>query len=511
MPSINFENFTGLAPAAHYTDKPGLIKQRGGQFTNSVIDPNRIPGVLSPFPLSQPLTNASTITTKVTKMVNFITDSPLIFGIGGAKFYEIVPSTDTITNTGNFPHTIDHSHTSESLSDVVVYENNGAFEVFYSFNDDTDGDIGRLSAIPATDTFDDDYFTAVVGGSALNKLHPHPLAVGDNNICYFGNGSVLGSMDLRTGTPASTDSEIDLFGGWIIKKHITHKGFHWIAARETHSTTAAEGAIDTRQPGRTAIFVWDYQSSNFSEIYYMDDSDVYSIFLHQGELHVITGTGSTATKLRKFNGTAFVPVPNGILRNRQTPTIGGVGQRFDLIIWGAQEDGSVFSYGSLDPSIKSEFNVIGDVGADMSAIIQKPVATDTFYISSDSQVEKHVFTAAGGYKTDTARFRSGRVDFPQHVQITGFKVYFPNISGTGDANEALELEVYFNGTEDNSIIGTIGGDKISKGVEYFGYNQNDVYSIQVGFNYNGSNVSVGDPTILPYKIEVIYEPTGKRG
>ena len=69
----------------------------------------------------------------------------------------------------------------------IAYENNGTIEIFYSFNDATDGDIGRLSSIQSSDAFDDDYYSAVAGGSVLNKDVPHPLAIADNNIMYIPN------------------------------------------------------------------------------------------------------------------------------------------------------------------------------------------------------------------------------------------------------------------------------------------------------------------------------------
>ena len=74
MALMVFENFTGQAPLAHLSGLVETTRGRNGQFAKSVIDPNRYPGVLSPFPAGASLTNSSSITTHVTKMVDYISD-----------------------------------------------------------------------------------------------------------------------------------------------------------------------------------------------------------------------------------------------------------------------------------------------------------------------------------------------------------------------------------------------------------------------------------------------------
>jgi len=74
MAIIAFENFKGQIQGANFMTEPQLLKGTpdGGLFGNSIIDPNRIPGTLSPFPVYNALTNASTIDTEVVKMVTYI-------------------------------------------------------------------------------------------------------------------------------------------------------------------------------------------------------------------------------------------------------------------------------------------------------------------------------------------------------------------------------------------------------------------------------------------------------
>ena len=508
MAKFSFTNWTGQIPGSDFLSNPLLATGKAGEMTLCNIDPNRFPSVLSPFPGGTALTNAASITTSVTKMVNYIGDTPLIFGIGSDKVYEIVPSSDTVTNTGNFPHTIAAAgahvgHTTFVASDIVIYENNGTYEVFYSYNDNTDGGIGRLSAIPATDTFDDDYWTAVVGGTALNKNFPHPMAIGDNNICYIGNGSILASMDLRTGTPAAVDTEIDLLGGWIIKDHISHKGFHWILARETHSGDNP----DTRQTGRCAVFVWDYVKSTFDEIYFLDDTDGYRIFIHDGEIMTITGS-STIARMRIFTGSTFKPIPNVIYNNgvsaTDAVTLGGIAIRNGILMWTSKANGEVHSYGSIRGA--KSYNQLIDLGTSAHAIISKPFGSDTFYIASGTAVKKYDFSSSGNY--DLASFyRSPMQIFPNTAVIKEFRVYYPSITAGNDTDK-FNLVAHFNGADSGTTIGSIGFDDADKGYKRIPFVRNNVYSISVDFTYSGS--SPASTCILPYRIDVVYELTDKR-
>ncbi|NHZ84763.1 MAG: hypothetical protein GWP19_02660 [Planctomycetia bacterium] len=520
MAILSIQNFQGMIPGSDFIYTLPL-EGKEGEFARSVIDPNRFPGLLSPFPVATALTNAASITTPVTKMVNYIDSTPLIFCGGGDKIYEIVPSSDTVTNTGNFPHTITgdditaatHSgHIGYSFSDMVIYENSDSgtatFEVFYSWNDNTDGDIGRLSAIPGTDTFEDDYWSATTaaggaGGTVLNKNFPHPLAIAENNFLYIGDGSVLKSMDLRGTTPVVNISEIDLLGGWVIKDHISYKGYHWIAARETHTYTNPT----TSQDGRTAIFVWDYVKSTFDEIYYLDDDDIYKIFVYKGTLHVITGGGSISNRVRKFNGTTFKTLPGAIYQYGNVTELGGIAQRHGILIWGSAHNGEVYSYGTIDETKPQKFNVIGDVGTSFNSIIQKPVVTETYYIGVDSSVKKYLFTIGGGFKGGV-KFMSRMYKFPTNVTIQEFRVYYPAFSNS--TGNSIAVQAFFNGKDAQITIGQISKTLLDTGYARIPYIKSDIYSINVALQWNTTDTAAGSDTILPYRIDVVYKPTKKR-
>ena len=70
-------------------------------------------------------------------------------------------------------------HTNVKVSDFIIYNVNGTDFGFYSWNDNTDGDIGRVS-LP--NTYDEDYFKSTVTGAAvLTNSVPHPMLVFEND------------------------------------------------------------------------------------------------------------------------------------------------------------------------------------------------------------------------------------------------------------------------------------------------------------------------------------------
>ena len=194
-------------------------------------------------------------------------------------------------------------------------------------------------------------------------------------------------------------------------------------------------------------------------------------------------------------------------------TLGGVSERQGMIMWGSNANGKLYTLGSPNRQGSNDFNIIGDIGGSCSAIIQQPFHNDIYYIADGTpQVQRYIFAASGGFNGLSSSMQSLRHDFGSSVSIKEFRVYFPDLTGlggNGDANEKLQLDGYFNGSSSNTVLGTIGSDKHDVGYAKIPYNKSDVYSINVGFRY-GSDIAAGDPTILPYKIEVIYDDTNKR-
>lgn len=106
-----------------------------------------------------------------------------IYGVGGDQLYKITSS--AVTN----PNTI--SGTSPEGEDVCYY----AGELFYSYNDDGSGDIGKYDM--NTD-YDDDWWTDDAGGSALEDASHPMVSAGTSGVLYIGNGQYVAEWDGST-------------------------------------------------------------------------------------------------------------------------------------------------------------------------------------------------------------------------------------------------------------------------------------------------------------------------
>lgn len=474
-------------------------------FCESFIDPWRFPGHLAPFPPITSLTNTSSVTTALTKVIQFVdeTNTYRMFGIGGAKVYEITGNNDTVNTSAPYPHTI--SGTGVSTSDIIVYTNNGAFEVFVSWNDNTNGNILRISGIPSGDTMDDDYWTAVVGGAALDKDYPHPMAIGDNGILYIADGSVVKYMDLRTGTPAFSDSKIDLPSGWIIQDHIPYKGYHLFAARKVH-TTAAISSVDMRMTGESAVFVWDYVKETFDNIYYLEDAGVSRIFEHEGDLWVLSRQQGFVGCLRRFTGSDFV-VEWRFQDTSSSPIgLGSVTRRGQEIMWTNGAQICTFKYDEG----KKYFNTISDT--DTTFLFTAALFDRKFYLNNGTSGMSYVnFNNTSSYIDTTSgssTWRSRKYDFPSISRIKAFHLYFPVLGGAGTGRTSLNLIAKINGSTSDTTIGEITDAELARGFYRFPYKIEDVYSIGLEISISAT-VGATTYTFLPSRVDIIYEPTDK--
>ena len=76
---------------------------------------------------------------------------------------------------------------------MIIYTESSNFYVFYSWNDNASGDVGRLDA--GGTTFDDDYMSTIPTGGATLGRFPHPLWEGSNGILYIGDGASIHKFD----------------------------------------------------------------------------------------------------------------------------------------------------------------------------------------------------------------------------------------------------------------------------------------------------------------------------
>ena len=167
---------------------PSLLN---GYSVATAFNPLRFLGNACPGELAADVLNVSVVTS-IIKSIDLSPQSTRGYGVGGDLVHEIISSTGSLTNAGAYPHTI--TGTGVEAEDVINYQIAGVDYMFYSWNDNTDGDIGRLATL--TDTFDDDFMSTVPTGAAvLDKDETHPMVLGDDDNLYAGNGNILVRYD----------------------------------------------------------------------------------------------------------------------------------------------------------------------------------------------------------------------------------------------------------------------------------------------------------------------------
>jgi len=121
-----------------------------GMANNVAVDPFRRYGFLSPGYTSQDATNSDEIDAILKNGV--VVGNKAYCIEGGAKLHEVSAAlvTPSVSNTGSWSHTI--TGTGVVGEDVAVFTVSGTRYVFYTWNDNTDGDMGSL--ITTGPTFD---------------------------------------------------------------------------------------------------------------------------------------------------------------------------------------------------------------------------------------------------------------------------------------------------------------------------------------------------------------------
>ena len=202
--TININQSLGFCPAYFKNDYSTYgNKGHANDMTNvNLLDPN----CFGPGPKPTDLTagtEAGAVTTLITSILKTAVTSNVTYGIGGAKLYKF--SNTAVTNAGNWPHTITGTGTVTSVGcDVCHYKG----QLLYSYLDADLGGAGvqkgNIGMFDLASTFDDDWWTAVLGGAALEDA-PHYFCNGGDDRVFITNGRYIARIDGTTDTVHALD------------------------------------------------------------------------------------------------------------------------------------------------------------------------------------------------------------------------------------------------------------------------------------------------------------------
>ncbi len=255
------------------------------------------------------------------------------YSAGGTKLHKFALLTGALTNDVNFPHAV----TGSTMSDVVKYRISGVDYIFYSWNDSTDGDVGRLTI--SGPTFDDDYMSTVPTGAAvLDKDFSHPLIVGDDDNLYIGDGSNLSRFDGTTFTPTA----LALPNDQVIRSFAKLNNRTLVIFTDTNPSS-------NTKLGECKAYFWDYIKQDPYRVYEIFGSEMGAGFSYKGSVGCFTRGISTdfTTNNRNvhyiiYDGRRFKKIRS--IKDVNIPSVGGVDIVGDFLR--VNLSGNVYSFGS---------------------------------------------------------------------------------------------------------------------------------------------------------------------
>src|SRR3990167_456851 len=381
----------------------------------------------------------------------------------------------TISTTAPFPYKIGdgtgaHAHADFLGEDIITFNIDGTEYIFYSYNDATDGDVGRVGIAPANDAaFTDNWFDNSTGGEALNKNAPHPMIVGDDQKLYIADLAVTGTLAKLWQV---SDAGIIASFTTIVPRNYVIRSF---TKTPTHLVIFANkikaSATASTERGEAIALFWDYAAPVASYFYRLNDNEVTCGFNWNGIIGCFT-TGRIAefantgyrSKLQILEGGRFVPKFNF---SEAAPIHGGWDIVNNMLCWNS--NGVVYSYGSPYPDYPAVVNKIAQIvsgGATASGFL-KALNGLEIYISTGSGTNNEVFKQATTfYATSAWRGIPAEPLFPPKTQG---KVDYVEIGFFGSAASGRTITITLDfdyGNSTKTVLNAVGTITAGKQILY---------------------------------------------
>jgi len=404
----------GLLPEA---SEGGTAYREGDGFSSQLaVNPWRTVGYIQPGYNGINDSGVANITNDAT-IKNICVSGSNAYAIeNNVLLHKMNSVTGTIASGGGFPHTIvPHGHSSAVGSDVITYSIAGVDYIFYSWNDNTDGDVGRLTQIGAT--FDDDYMSTVPTGAAvLNKSYPHPMIVGDDDILYIANGPNIVAYDGPNDTAATLAFQLP--DGFIITSFAKTPNYLVVFC-------STKTSFDST-PGQSFAYFWDYASEDATFKYDLNCSYVNGGFSYKGTVGVFgqrTSLSRNRSFLMLFNGSVFETVASF---RQKIPGHGGVSIVDEMILFNAGffDEGTsrIYFYGKLLKGFDNALNQIGSIAGSDPEGVMYATGYDTYFASAGAtggELQKYIskFQDAASFKTGLKDIDFGRYGMGKIVDV----------------------------------------------------------------------------------------------
>ena len=460
----SMEDFIGLVSGYGASNYPKIGKGASHQVA---INPFReaTPGVLAPGFTTAALTGTA-MGTVFSVAVDRSSAQPNAWLIEATKIHQIAGAAGeigtAISSTAPFPFSIlggtdsggsgtDHStHTTPVGEDIIYFNISGTGYIFYSYNDNTDGDVGQVPLAPTqASDFIENYLTRQgTTAAVLNKSYPHPMIVGDDQVLYIADGRTLKWI---------TDAGVYGSNATIVPRDYTIKCFTKTGQQLVifAERVKGAGAANTARGDCIALF-WDYSSQSADYIYQLNDNEVSAAFNWNGIIGCFT-TGRPnemanigyRSKLQIFEGGRFV---TKFRFSEATPSFGGVEVHTGMLFWNSA--GTIYSLGSPYEDFPQVVNKIAAMAGSSNGFVKSLNGTD-LYVSSGAAASnannERIANGSTYYATSAWRGLTAEPIFPAHMQG---KVDYVEIGffGSASGGRTMDLSIDFDYGNSTKIV-----------------------------------------------------------
>lgn len=350
--------------------------------------------------------------------------------------------------------------------DIIFYQVNGTNYIFYSWNDNTDGDVGRATL---AGSYDDDFMTTVPSGASTSGFPttgvPRRLLEGPDKILYITNGRYVASFDGSNGSNGTVNYQAyDLGVGWVAVD-LKKDGNNVIVV----SNRAGASYVNYSFLSESKSNYWNGTEPGLGIVTEPDDNFVSAILPVGNTTYAFTRGKNASMKLKRLQGNKFVTIPGreqdvGLYGTPPDPR--SIDVYRNLMLWspGNSAGAYLMAYDLENDGIHIPF-IVNDGTNDATTVgMVKNIDGNNLYVGVlIAGVYKILYTNGnGGYASaKDLRLCLKRLTFK--ATIKRITVYFSQMASGSSARFSL----FKNYTA--SSIGTSGTDFLNKTIDYATY------------------------------------------
>lgn len=422
------------------------------------------------------------------------------------------------------------AHTSYIIDDIVTYQINGSVAIFFSYRDNTDGDLWAYYVPSHNFTSNNLYYNATipdgtgtsgtVNAYAMDKNFPIFMVPSDNTFLYIFNGNSCHKFDgnLERGVRGqATNNVLKIGTNMMFVDACENDGKIYAATKYASFTEAADRQLNLPHQ-RIQVLIWNRISTQVSieDTVSFDAENIFNIFSDGSNVYTWVKDSSLNISLYRItqdNTAQFLKVVGydtvGYPANRHAVI------RYNSGILWQDVGGKIYYYNPKNNSL----NIVATNGTSsigFSGAILSRNNYSMFLSRNTSGTERVSTLIPGSAQSDSNNVGNGGpgsgvefgwFDLPKFSTINGMTVYFKPKSPTGKTANSVNFVFTFKDTSQNEITKSIDTADWDAGFKYLPIGKTYVNKFKFRVQFD-SGVTYAD-LIEIYKIEVDYTPTSK--